>query len=291
MSTVTQITPVTSITPTSKPVVPAQPDLLAYGIQELALFGNYTRDSYLAAFGIQPPAWDPSRVKKTWFDSTVDTSDAANVAVYKFAAREASGSYTIKQMVIPAHEAATVNLPGAITYPAFVVAPSGVTRAGVGLNPNYLSLESDARALMTLFGATQLIDEGAGSAVFPTMYPTNEPRRMWDIVFKNQPLNVGLLMLMQNANGVGAPGNWDSSTSDPVWVATPAAPTGMNDTRPARDMPVRDLLANEKFQAGLMGVSIVRTDLQQQVNQQAGEFTPDDRATLQRIYQILSQFK
>jgi hypothetical protein len=54
-------------------------------------------------------------------------------------------------------------------------------------------------------------------------------------------------------------------------------------------MPARGLLANEKLQAGLMGVSVVRTDLQQQANQQAGQFTPDDRATLQQIYKILSQ--
>jgi hypothetical protein len=276
-------------TPVSIPIVPAQPDLLAYGIQELALFANFTRDSYLAAFGIQAPAWDPSRVRKTWFDSTVDTSDPANVAVYKIVGRDATNNYAIKQMILPATEAATVNIPGAITYPAYVVAPSTVTRAGVGINPNYLSLESDARALMTLSGATGLIDEGS-SAVFPTIYPANEPRRMWDIIFKNEPLNVGLMMLQQNVNGLGAAGSWDWSTSDPQWVAAPAPPTGLDDTGPARDMAVRDLLPNEKFQVGLMGTSIVRTDLQNQANQQAGEFTPDDRATLQRIYQILSQF-
>jgi hypothetical protein len=277
--------------PVSLPVVPAQPDLLAYGVQELALFETYTRDSYLAAFGIQVPAWDPTRVKKSWFDSSVDASDPSNVAVYKIAGKDATGNnYAIKQMVIPAQEAATVNLPGAITYPAYVVAPTDVTRAGVGINPNYLSLQADALALMTLFGATQMIDEGTGSAVFPTVYPPDEPRRMWDIIFKGQPLNVGLMLLQQNANGVGAPGSWDWSSSDPMWTAAPAPPTGLNDTRQPRDMPVRDLLANEKFQIGLMGVSIVRTDLQQQADQQAGQFTPDDRATLQRVYQILSQF-
>ena len=51
------------------------------------------------------------------------------------------------------------------------------------------------------------------------------------------------------------------------------------------------LLPNEEFQAGLMGVSIVRTDLQNQQNQQTGEFTPDDRATLQQIYNIISQLQ
>jgi hypothetical protein len=285
-------TPTSMSTPISLPVAPAQPDLLAYGIQDLALFKNYTRDSYLGAFGVQAPAWDPARLKKSWFDSTVSTSDPSNVAVYKIVGRDASGNnYAIKQMVIPAQEAATVNLPGAITYPPYVVAPTGVTRAGVGINPNYLSLQADAQALMTLFGATQIMDEGTGSAIFPVVYPPDEPRRMWNVIFKGQPLNAGLLLLQQNANGEGAPGNWDWSSSDPVWIAAPPAPTGLNDTRQARDMPVRDLLANEKFQIGLMGVSIVRVDLQQQADQQAGQFTADDRATLQGVYQILSQFK
>ena len=75
----------------------------------------------------------------------------------------------------------------------------------------------------------------------------------------------------------------------PVWVPDPPAPTGIGDTRPPVNMPVRDLLANEKLQTGLMGVSVVRTDLQQQVDQQAGQFTADDRATLQQIFQLVSK--
>jgi len=53
--------------------------------------------------------------------------------------------------------------------------------------------------------------------------------------------------------------------------------------------PVRDLLPNEKFQTGLMGVGIIRTDLQQTQAEAAGQFTPDDRATLKQIYQIVSR--
>ncbi len=97
---------------------------------------------------------------------------------------------------------------------------------------------------------------------------------------------------MQNTNGVGAPGSWDTSTGDPTWIPAPAPPTGSNDDMSTpRPMPCRAQLPNEEFQAGLMGVSIVRTDLQNQQNQQAGEFTPDDRATLQQIYQIISQLQ
>jgi hypothetical protein len=276
-------------TPISQPVTPSQPNLIAYGIQALALFTTFTRDTYQAAFGIQAPAWDPTRLRKTWFDSTVDTSNPANVTVYKILGRDQNFNWAITEMVMLSSEAASANLPGALTYPAYVITPSEVTRAGTGINPLYLSLESDAQALMAVVGGTGLLDEGSGGGVFPTVYPANEPRRLWDIVFEGHPVNVGALLALEYANGIGAPGSWDSSSGEPVWIPAPAAPTGLDDVRAPRDMPVRDLLPNEKIQAGLMGVSILRTDLQQQANEQAGQFTPDDRATLQQIYQIVSK--
>ncbi len=275
-------------TPVSRPTIPAQPNLLAYGVAELALFKSYTRDSYLAAFGVQAPAWDPSRVRKTWFDSTVDTSDPSNVAVYKVFAADANGVWGFRQMVMPAWEAATVNLPGAVTYPPYTVAPTQVTSGGSPVNPNYLSLESDARALMAALGGSGLVQE-TGNSVFPIVYPALEPRRIWDFVVNGVLVNAGTLLLAQNANGIGAPGKWDTSKGEPVWIPAPPPPTGADDMRPAREMPVRDLLPNEKLQPGLMGVSVIRTDLQQQQAVQEGQFTADDRATLQQIYRILTR--
>ena len=274
--------------PVSQPVRPAQPNLLAYGISQLALFNTYTRESYLSAFGIQAPAWDPSRVRKAWFDSTVDTSDPSNVAVYKIIALDSNGNWGLRQMVMPASEAASVNLPGAVTYPVYAVAPTQVTSGGSAVNPNYLSLEADARALMAALGGTDLQQE-TGNAIFPILYPATEPRHVWDFSVNGIVVNAGALLLAQNAKGIGAPGHWDLSHGEPVWVPDPAAPTGVNDMRPARDLPVRDLLPNEKLQPGLMGVSVVRTDLQNQQEAGSGQFTSDDRATLQQIYQILSR--
>ena len=274
--------------PVSQPVVPARPNLIAYGIQELALFKTYTRDSFRAAFGIAAPPWNPSRLRKTWFDSTVDTSSPANVAVYKIAVQDPVNGWTLKQMVIPAQEAAAVNLPGAIVYPAYTVAPTDATRGASRINPNYLSLESEARALMATLGATALVEQGT-SPVFPVVYPPDEPRRMWAIVVNGREENAGNLLLNLNSKGVGAPGKWNFSSGGLVWVPAPEAPTGFDDTRPPRDMPVRDLLPNEKFQMGLMGVSVIRTDLEQQQAQQQGQFTADDRATLQQIYRIVNK--
>jgi hypothetical protein len=274
--------------PVSTPVTPAQPNLLAYGVQELSLFTSFTRANYLATFGVQAPAWDPTRLSKFWFDSTVDSSDPANVVVYNVVGTDQSGNWTIKQMVIQTSEAATVNLPGLITYPAYAVAPTAATRGGSFINPNYLSLQSDADALTNQFGGSGLFDEGQ-SSTFPVLYPASEPRRLWDFLFNGLIINVGDLLLARNTLGIGSPGHWDTSSGQPMWVPDPSPPAGLDDTRPPRDMPVRNLLPNEKFQVGLMGVSIVRTDLQQQADQSAGQFTPDDRATLQQIYQILTK--
>lgn len=275
-------------TPMSQPVIPAQPDTLAYGIQQLGLFVSYTRDSYLAAFGVQAPAWDPTRLTKTWFDTTVDTSSPTNVAVYKIVAQDSSGNWGLQQMVMPASEAATVNLTGSVTYPPYVIAPTDATSTGTGINPLYLSLEADAQALMTELGGSGLLDEGA-RPLYPIVYPPDEPRRVWDFLVNGNLVNAGALIASMNANGIGYPGQWETQNGGPVWVPDPPAPTGANDMRPPRPMPVRNLLSNEELQAGLMGVSVVRTDLLEQQNEADGQFTPDDRATLQQIYQIVSK--
>ena len=99
--------------PVSQPVIPPQPDQLYYGISKLALFQTFTRDTYLSTFGIQAPPYDPTRVIKSWFDSTVDTSNPSNVALYNVVAQDHNGNWGLQQLVMPAQEAATVNLTGA----------------------------------------------------------------------------------------------------------------------------------------------------------------------------------
>src|SRR5215831_10541886 len=102
--------------PISQPVVPPQPNEAYYGIQELGLFQTFTRTTYQSAFGVQAPAYDPSRLIKTWFDSTVDTSTSTNIAVYRIIAQDQNGNWGVQQMVMPVSEAAIVNIPGTIAY-------------------------------------------------------------------------------------------------------------------------------------------------------------------------------
>ena len=267
----------------SPPVAAAQPNTEFYNIQDLALFKAYSRDSYRTMFGVEAAAYDPTRVLKSWFDSTVDVSDPGNVAVYRVVAQDQNGNGILRQMVMPAQEAATINLPGAIRYPPYVVAPTLATRGGSTLNAIYLSLESDAQELMTQLGGTGLQQEELPS--YPASYPSDEPRRQWYFLAQGQPVNVGALLFTRNAQGVGAPGHWDVSSPQPVWVPDLPAPTGEDDTRPPRSMPVRDLLPNEQLYTGMMGIlGVVRTDLKETADEASGVFTPDDRAMLRMIY-------
>ena len=274
--------------PVSQPVVPAQPGTEFYNIQDLVLFKTYSRDTYRAAFGMEAPAYDPARVIKTWFDSTVDVSHPGNLAVYRVVTQDQKGNGVLQQMVLPAQEAATVNLPGAIPYAPYVVTPTLATRGGSVMNPIYLSLESDAQALMIGLGGTNLQQEDLPS--FPASYPSDEPRRPWYFLVKGVSVNAGALLWTRNAKGVGAPGHWDISAPQPVWVPDPPAPTGEEDTRPRRAVPVRDLLPNEQLYTGIMGIlGVVRTDLQKAAAESSGQFTADDRALLRSIYLAVSK--
>jgi hypothetical protein len=264
--------------------MPAQPDLDSYGFNELALFKSYTRESFLKEFGVQAPAYDPNRVTKTWFDSTADTSDPDNVSTYKVF-QEVGGQWMVKQLVLPSREAAAVNLPGAIEYPKYVIAPTTATFVG---DPVLLSLRADADALLKELGlaGTPLVDAAESMIAFKIDYKDDE-RRMWQFLYKGDWINVGALLANKNAHGMGWPGHWDIDAAI-RWVADPPAPTGLDDRRPPRPMPVRELLSTEKIDVALFGgPQIVRTDRQQQRAESSGQFLESDRALLREILRLV----
>ena len=279
--------------PVSQPVIPPQPAVEIYGVQDLALFKTHTRDTYRATFGVEAPPYDPSRLTKTWFDSTADTSQPENVSVYKVVARGASGNWIVRQMVIPSAEAAAVNLPGAVRYPPYTAVPTKAVRTAPGdltpqpVNPDYLSTQAQARRLKVEVGATDVREEPAMSGGFGIAYPAEEGRRLWEVIFKGNGVNAGLLLKNRYTQGIGSPGRWDLSQAEPLWVPDPPAPTGTDDLRSLREVPVRDLLPNEALRATLMGVSVVRTDLLQESAKALGQFTTDDRAILLAIYRAV----
>jgi len=196
-------------------------------------------------------------------------------------------------MVLPAVEAAAINLPGSLRYPSYVVPPTNAVRTGPGglapqpVNADYLSLHADALDIMFQIGGSGVSEEPAMVGGFAISYPADEPRRMWQVAFHDRQVNAGLLVKNRNANGVGSPGKWDLTHQEPVWVPDPVAATAPADGRTWRDVPVRDLLPNEALQATLMGIGVVRTDRRLESNKQTGQFTPEDRALLQAIHQAL----
>ena len=274
----------TNVPAASVPVVPTQPDLANYAVDALALFQTFSRDSYLVTFDVQAPAWNPAWPAKYWFDSTVDAASAATVSYTVFD----SASTSFEQLPLSAAEAASVNLPGAVSYPAYVIAPTAATRGGPPVNPSWLSLQADAAALMTQLGGSNLVDSGVtDTPLDPVVYPATELRRMWEFMLAGTPLNAGLLLAAENASGLGAPGQWNlTSPGSPVWAPT-VIPTGVDDTRPSVAMPLRSLLANEELvpsPLGLGGATIVRTDL---AAAQGQGYTAADRALLQQIYNLV----
>lgn len=277
--------------PISQPAAQAQPAQISYGVESLALFESYTRESYRAAFGDEAPPWDPSRCTKTWFDSTVEMTAPGRAVAYTVVERDEGGNWILQPMALSAAEAAMVNLPGAISYPPYVIRPTNATRGGAPVSPLYLSLENEARTLMLELGATGLLDEGI-NAFAPVFYPADEPRRMWALIGSGgQQNNAGGLLRMKNAAGVGAPGHWRNSGGKVAWIADPAAPSGFDDPRPPVEMPVRGLLPNEELRPGVMGfgVLVYRTDLEQERAMRNGAFTQEDRKKLDEILRIVSR--
>ena len=279
--------------PVSVPFSQPQPNQLSYGIELLALFQSYTRESYFSTFGVEAPPWNPARPRKAWFDSSLGHSDPAAVHSYQFLAPDQGGNWAVQSFQLGAAEAAAINLPGSFTFPPYLPAPTGTNRGGTPVSPVYLSSVADAEALLLELKGASLFDDGMRGLI-PVVYPPDEQRRMWAINFSNgQQLNVGLLLGARNANGVGSPGHWDLSSGSPVWVADPPAPAGLDDTRSPRPVPVRALLPNEALcpvmtAIGPVGVQVVRTDLERKAAEQSGAFLPSDRAMIEQILHLLT---
>jgi hypothetical protein len=248
--------------PVSVPAAPSQPNQQFYGGAALNLFQTYDRATYLQAFGVQAPTYDPSRPSKGWFDSTQDANDHTSLVTYGYWESQTGPSLPARanESMTPA-EAASVNIPGIETFPQYVIAPSQVTQAGSGIDPTNLSVFAEAVSLAAELGLpTSAVADGSFTGPFPTVYPAGEQRRLWVVMFKGVASYAGALLAQQYAQGVGAPGSWDVSGAAPVWKSTqPAAAPPLNPS--SRPVPQRPLLPNEIFSVTLMGWSIERTDL------------------------------
>lgn len=258
-------------TPVSIPVTPPQSDLPSYGLRSLELFDRYTRSSYLAKFGVPAPKFIPDLNAKDWFDSTVDLSDPLNITIYVVSGHNGKGEPILKQFIIKTSEAVSVNLPdeGSGSFPPYVIAPTTATRTGPGnlapqpVNPIYLSTIGQANTLGSEVGGTRVQAEQSMGGGFAISYPPGEVRRLWEITFNGRNTNVGLLLNQKNSRGVGAPGKWDLTQQEPVWVPEPSVVVDASQPHTWVPYPVRSLLPNERLQQSALGViEIIRTDKQ-----------------------------
>lgn len=294
--------PITNIMSTvmkSFPADPAQPNQAVYSTDLLQTFQAFTRASYLAAFGVQAPSFDATRPAQYWFDSTAAPLPANQMMSYLQIqlTPSADGSTPPAQLVsltIPAGQAATPNIPGLVSYPAYVIAPTTAASGGSLVNPSVLSNYSDALALAAALGLP------ASSVISgPALTWNGETRGDWMIVLPGNPnpYYAGTLLVDQYANGIGSPGAWSTrnagtANAQAVWTPVPAGPDGITTGIPTEitPVPVRALLANEKFvPAGIgAGVMVARIDLASpSVLGTAVGFSQQDAVMLAAIYGAL----
>ena len=278
-------------TPVCVPQNPAQPDQAIYGLSALETVPSFTRESYLAAFGVQAPSFDAAMPPKYWFDSTVDASMPGNVAVYEQAALSGL-SAQIAQMRMPASQAAAVNIPGLIAYPTYVIAPTSAAINGQPVNADILSSYQDAVNLAASWalGSSAVFDGDPAMGPFAIVYPATESRRQWMILVKGIAQNAGICLAAMYAQGIGHPGDWDLNGPEPLWKPAPDAADGITSGVPLPGsqvpVPVRALLANEQIISTLGGAMVARTDMSSAATE-AGGFGASDRATLLWIQQAL----
>lgn len=252
----------------SNPVVPAPPAEATYPVEKLNLFPRLTRATYRELYGVEPPAWDKARKIKRWFDTSVldgFTGDMDNevVAYDVFEPISPTGTH---RLVLTVREAGTPNLPGAVPYPKYVAAPTPavvitpITGARTPVNPEYLTLREEADALARELGVEpEAVSESALSGF--TIAWNGEQRRSWVIEIRGGRHQASLLLRRKYEHGVGAPGRWDLSAEQPVWVAE-QQDTGERDLRPEVPVPMRRLLDFEQVERNLFsGWMVKRKDL------------------------------
>lgn len=252
-----------------KPVVPVPPFEAAYPVEKLNLFPRLTRATYLDLYGVEPPAWDTTRKIKRWFDTSVLEGFSGDIdnEVVAYDVFEPSSATGTRRLVLTLREASTPNLPGAVSYPKYVIAPTPavvitpITGERTPVNPSYLSLREEAEALARELGVESAAVRESALTGFTTAW-NGEQRRPWVVEFRGTPHQVSLLLQRKYAHGVGAPGRWDLSGEQPVW-APEQQDTGERDLRPEVPIPMRRLLEFEQLDkpSPFSGWMVQRKDL------------------------------
>lgn len=170
------------------------------------------------------------------------------------------------------------NLPGLPVYPKWEPAPTEATQGSVTgsqpVSPQVLSTREQAEKLAaelsTVAGGPVTIVEASFLPWFPIRYG-NDPRRMWQVKRGGWSANVGQLLAVQFARGVGNPGYWSWTDYEPAWIPQ-AIPDGTG--APELPHPCREIQPGERFVQQFGGVWMV-------------EVINPDAPTLENIYAVV----
>lgn len=243
---------------------PGQPTAAYYPTTALQLFPSYTRATFLAAFGYDAPTYDSTKKPKDWFDRTLQ-GQPTDTVTYNYVDTSVPGKPVIGTMSMSVAEAGAPNFPGVHSFPSYGIAPTTATEQLLGspaqtINPATLSTSDQANQLAQAWNVppTDINQWTPGGPI--TFDWGTETRRVYQILYNGFQLNVGQYVAMMYANGIGAPGSWNLTGPQPVWVSTlPAAAVPTLNPWPE---PVRALLPNEALWSGLFGgCEVYRTDM------------------------------
>jgi hypothetical protein len=161
--------------------------------------------------------------------------------------------------------AASVNLPGAYRYPAYAVAPTDAMVVLVSSDGSTVArLPVPAVQLATLEQATAVASSVGGTLAEDTSWFATsvqwglETRRMYNIVVDGRTYNAGVLLQQQNANGIGAPGDWVDEASGLRWAPGKQITAPLDPAVQAVPVPCRTLDADEEIVAGFGNVPVIR---------------------------------
>ena len=238
-----------------------KPNLPQYPVDTLNWFSQLTRDEYEKRYGMQPPLFDANQPPKLWFDTSPNAGNYTRLSI------NADMSCSFIPMTMTPELAAKVNLPGAYRYPKYVAAATSaefVLTAGDGsqvrqaIPPGQLASFDQARTLAVELGGTTEEDPGWPSVGTFRIDWKTETRRMYNVQVNGMVFNAGYLLEQKNANGIGAPGAWESSSDSLRWAPRAQITAPLDSSVKAVPVPVRVLDSDEEIVTVFGNIPVVR---------------------------------
>lgn len=223
------------------------------------------------------PPFDPTKNVKSWVDPNPTTGS--------YFVLDPNGK--VISLTLPIAEASTLNLPGHPDYAVYVAAPTRSVFAGSG-NPLPFGVSNlaDAENFAKIFGLgnDSIFDEMGSFPGETVAYDPSDPRRCYGIKLANGSFaDVATLLKQQNANGVGAPGEWKQDASGNWSWTSELAPDPVNPV--VTPQPIVPLTAGEQISMGPFGPVLVVDDgaSTAPAGGTGGGLQPDERAIVLRM--------